>query len=61
MAGAALIAVDALIQQFVKVVAIEGLAAESAVPEYYPLLRTIQLAVEGYSRHRCWGDRFSGR
>ncbi len=50
IAGARLLAVDQLVQQIATQVKTAGLAARNAVPELFPLLRTVQLVVAGYSR-----------
>ncbi|KQW45841.1 MULTISPECIES: hypothetical protein [unclassified Roseateles] len=50
LAGAELLTVDALVQQIVEKVKARGRGASDAIPESYPLLRTLQLAFCGYSR-----------
>ena len=50
LAGAALITVDEYVAKIRKDIAGLNVAAKGAVPEKYPLLRTIQFLVNGYHR-----------
>lgn len=48
IAGGRILAVDELLAQIVEAVKVAGVASRNAIPEQYPLLRTIQLTHVGY-------------
>lgn len=48
LAGARLQSVDELVAEICAEVRAKGIGAKSAVPEQYPLLRTVQLVTSGY-------------
>lgn len=50
LAGAKVRTVDEVMAEIRQAVEKKGPAARCAIPEQYPLLRTIQLAVKGYNR-----------
>lgn len=51
LAGATVITVDEMIADIREAVKKEGAASKAAIPEQYPLLRTIQFIVSGYYRN----------
>ena len=52
LGDALVIAVDALFAEICQCVAAHGTASRAAIPQKYPLLRTIQLATVGYQRKK---------
>lgn len=50
LAGGEVRTIDSLVQEIRKAVAAEGKMSSRAIPEQYPLLRTIQLVESGYYR-----------
>ena len=50
LAGAKIISIDEFMAEVVAVVRARGKVAKNAIPEQYPLLRTLQLSVNGYYR-----------
>ena len=48
LAGAAVVTVDEIVAEIREAVKKEGIASKAAIPEQYPLLRTIQFVVSGY-------------
>jgi hypothetical protein len=53
LAGARLQSVDELVSEICADVRAKGIGAKSAVPEQYPLLRTVQLVTSGYYGSVC--------
>jgi hypothetical protein len=50
LAGAEVVTVDEMVAEIREAVRARGIGARAAIPEHYPLLRTIQLVVSGYYR-----------
>ena len=50
LSGAAVETVDELISEIKSAVSCRGIVAKAAIPEHYPLLRTMQLTICGYYR-----------
>ena len=50
LAGAQVITVDEIILEIKQAVSRKGIAARAAISQHYPLLRTIQFVICGYSR-----------
>ena len=50
LAGGKIISIDELLAQIREQVVLRGIVAKNAIPEKYPLLRTLQLAYNGYRK-----------
>jgi hypothetical protein len=50
LTGAEVITVDEMMAEIREAVRSRAITARAAIPEHYPLLRTIQLVVSGYYR-----------